>query len=661
MTRLDLPAFGLPITATLILSASSSSSISSGKYSQSFLDQMAYGVSYEIEKAMGVVGLSKTSIRLEIPFVPETYMEHTSDNVTYRRLLISDKTSLPKDLWIKWRRLDSSIGYSARDNVKPENISFELGEDVPQKIREKEYRFLTRVSADKYQSAMGRKNVTEWRELIKRALRRGDLEKIAVPAEAEEKASEVNERLDAILEKIGYVQPQSTVQPAPAPVNDDELLDALLKAEKTVMETEKEDSEELSFIPAGESLEIEGFAVNGDGEDESLSLPWETEAGEEDNEIGELLTAIEKIEGVLSQDSEEDAADEQNSDSVDEEGEEIYESSESEKEDEEEPVDELADEDKIEEIDMLTLEDVLKIYGTPAEEESEDEDDSDVQERQEESAPTVSVDIVNAPEPIAVLPDVELSELVYKLREEKTKIETELLLRFDEEREKRVKLEGELSLAVSERDSLMAENLRLAETARRATAELERETERHRTERDKLVSEIEGHVRAQEREKNRLAEAALAEIEQMRRKEEENARLEAERVRLIAERERQLEDERIEREREAERERIEAESNRQAAVIAALEAVSCTSYVVKLIFRNNVDPNYITKIGEYIKTTVSYFKKEHLKIRVRASMPEPMTVQLDFTNIPDDEHELVVNIIKVLGNSKLGIVKAILD
>ena len=155
----------------------------SGKYSQSFLDTMAYAVYREIEGAMAVRGLEKTGIRLEIPFAPETYMEHTSDNVTYRRLLISDKTSSAKDLWIKWTRLDSAVGYSVGDHVREENISFELGEDVSQKIREKEYRFLTRVSAAKYQSAMGRKNVTEWRELIKRAIRRGELVKIETEEE----------------------------------------------------------------------------------------------------------------------------------------------------------------------------------------------------------------------------------------------------------------------------------------------------------------------------------------------------------------------------------------------------------------------------------------------------------------------------------------------
>ena len=634
----------------------------SGKYSQTFLDTMAYAVSREIEGAMAVRGLEKTGIRLEIPFAPETYMEHTSDNVTYRRLLISDKTSSAKDLWIKWTRLDSAIGYSVGDHVSEENISFELGEDVSQKIREKEYRFLTRISASKYQAAMGRKNVTEWRELIKRAIRRGELEKLPAPEENTELAGEMNDRLDAILERMGYVQPRAVEEPTQKP--DDELLNAILKAQRTVMGESGEDSEN-NVLSAVETIpEVENDSESE--EDTEDSLPWDT-----DDEYESEQEDIELVEEPIN-------LTEENPDELD--GEQL------------EDIDELVDEDGIEENESLTLDDVLRIYGDV-------ELDREDIENEAEALPEMPEPLVISNEPempeqpissgeslpvepfvdfrteqedevlVPIIseepkenPDDELSELVYKLREEKIHLETELRLLLEAETDKRIRAEAELASLGTECERLREENLRLCELSRRTSAELEREVELHRIEREKLVAEIEGHVRAQEREKNRLAEAAIAEMEERRRKEEEAARAEAERIRLAEERQRRLEAEQVEAERAAERERIQAEAaTREAAVRAALESVSYTSYVVKLMFRHIVDPNSIVRIGEFIKTTVTYFKKDHLKIRVKASQPEPMMVQLDFTNIPDDEHELVVNIIKVLGNSDLGIIKAILD
>ncbi|MBQ1261122.1 MAG: M23 family metallopeptidase [Clostridia bacterium] len=177
-----------------------------GKYSQSFLDLLGERITAEIERVMSVSGLVDSGIYIEMPFAPETYMEHTSESVTFRRLLISDKTSSAKDLFIRWKRLDGKVGYTVSDTPDESNIEIALGEDVPQKIREREYRFLTRVSPNRYQTAMGRKNVTEWRELIKRAIKRGELVKVETPED--KKLAEVSDKLTEIFREIG--QPLDT-------------------------------------------------------------------------------------------------------------------------------------------------------------------------------------------------------------------------------------------------------------------------------------------------------------------------------------------------------------------------------------------------------------------------------------------------------------------
>ena len=48
-------------------------------------------------------------------------------------------------------------------------------------------------------------------------------------------------------------------------------------------------------------------------------------------------------------------------------------------------------------------------------------------------------------------------------------------------------------------------------------------------------------------------------------------------------------------------------------------------------------------------------------IKIKATVPDATTVNLFFEKIPAEENELLIDIIKVLGRSDLGIVKAILD
>ena len=48
-------------------------------------------------------------------------------------------------------------------------------------------------------------------------------------------------------------------------------------------------------------------------------------------------------------------------------------------------------------------------------------------------------------------------------------------------------------------------------------------------------------------------------------------------------------------------------------------------------------------------------------MRIKATIPDTTTVILEFVEIPMEEMALLSNIIKVLGNSGLGIAKAIVE
>ncbi len=174
----------------------------SGKCSQTFVDEMAKQLTDVLSGAMAVEGLSESCLSLQLIFAPDTYMEHTSENVTYRRLRLADKTSAPRDLWIKWTRTNSAVAYSVSDSPALGTIVFELGEDVSQKVREKEYRYLIGTGVDKFRTAMSRKNVTEWRELVKRAVKRGELSKTDDPKAENPVYKEEEDELAALLASV---------------------------------------------------------------------------------------------------------------------------------------------------------------------------------------------------------------------------------------------------------------------------------------------------------------------------------------------------------------------------------------------------------------------------------------------------------------------------
>ena len=514
-----------------------------GKYSQTFIDEMARQISRQIESAFSISGLADSTVAFTLVFAPGTFMEHTADGFVYRRLLITAKGCGARDMWIKWNK-NSSVNC----------VTFELGEDVPHKIREKEYRYLVHSSTDEYQAAMGRKNVTEWRGLIKRIIKRGEVESAEVISVDPEKQSELTFKLQEVL---GFSSPAEAVTPE-VKKNDNDDLDALLRGVLGVQGPEKE-------------------SVN-------------------------------------------------------------------------------------------TYEDCFVLEETPTFEEKLEEpiSDSGCFESKEEThkAPTVTESYED---------------------ELRRKIEAEIREKL--EAEAREKAEAEALYLRRAHEELLAENERLAEVARKAEAEkLAAEAERI-AEAEKLRIELESRERAEAREKERLAEAArIAIMEQQRlmeaRAEEEKRRAEEEeRIReekRIAEEEARLAEARI---REEQRIRLEMEMRAQQAARAEAAAKAAeaqkaaeaeaekvkepeytyVSKVAKLLFRYAVDPNITKRIHEIILTTIKYFHKEDVYIKIRATVPDTTTVHLYFDKIPAEENELLINIIKVLGKSDLGITKVYLE
>ena len=112
----------------------------SGKYSQSFVDVMRDSLTRELESEFHVNGIKDSSLSITLMFAPESFMEHVRDNVSYRRVLLSANACAPRDLWIKWTRLDGKGTYTVSNHVNAEEILFELCDEVPEKIREREYR-----------------------------------------------------------------------------------------------------------------------------------------------------------------------------------------------------------------------------------------------------------------------------------------------------------------------------------------------------------------------------------------------------------------------------------------------------------------------------------------------------------------------------------------
>lgn len=575
----------------------------SGKYSQSFIDELARQLTPAISEAMAVEGLENGALELVLTFAPETYMEHTSENVTYRRLLLADKASAPRDFWIKWTRLDGLTAYSASAHVGAGQILFEIGEDVSQKIREKEYRFLLRTSNDKYHNAMGRKNITEWRELVKRAVRKGELIKVERPVVITEETFELEKQLASVL-------------------------GVSAKSHNDIAE-EKGEPAELDEITRL-AMEALNLAVPAD----------EEETDEEETE--------EELEEIAEEESEEDLSEEglitfEDEEEIDEDlGEEIE--------------DELFDE----EFDEEALADVKALEPDETEEEEVAEEAQTPEKAEEKPA-----------EPI-----ITKEELEAKIR-----AELEAKIRLEYESQARIKAEEEAARLRREHEILRRENERLAAIARREEEERARFAQVQAEKEAKLRAEIEAQARRETLERERLAEAARLALIEEQKKEAERVRLERERLeeerRIAQERLRAEENARIEAERAREAERLRreaaerrAEADRDTDVDVAPKTkepvyvnnnYTYTSKRVKLLFRRSVDPNITSRIHEIIKATIEYYGKERVYLKIKATIPDNETVVLEFASIPMEEMELLSNIIKVLGNSGLGIAKAIVE
>ncbi|MBR4836280.1 MAG: hypothetical protein IKU99_04635, partial [Clostridia bacterium] len=215
------------------------------KYPRSFLDEMARQLTAEIEGACGVEGLADSTIELVMSFAPNTYLEHISEAVTYRRLSLMDSVSAPRDFWVKWTRLKGDIEVYSEDN-----ILFELGEDVDQKIREKEYRYLLASGNEKYHNSMGRKKVTEWREVIKRAAKRGEITKIETDFELAPETLELEERIADLLGKRAAERAEPEKAEIPFVHSDESEFEAAMASLRNVVESvaEVEAEPEIEFV-----------------------------------------------------------------------------------------------------------------------------------------------------------------------------------------------------------------------------------------------------------------------------------------------------------------------------------------------------------------------------------------------------------------------------
>lgn len=527
-----------------------------GKYSQSFVDAMAAMITKCIEKSFSVSGSEKGGYELVLVFAPETYMEHVVENVTYRRLLITARGCSAKDLWIKWTNLKGNTPLSVSDTVNEDEISFDIALTVPQKVREKEYRFLVRASADKYQYAMGRKNITEWRDLIKRVIKRGELIPCVVSEEKEQpKVTEFSEvkqpAVDSITKEINTKNPFDCidVQKAPEDANAPED-DMAAKLEEALVASAA--LNQTSYESDNSNSDLEALLRDAIG----MSLP------EKEPELEEAPFEVAKLADEIS-------------------------------------------------------EEIEKIEERIASEDSK-----------------------------ALLEE-----------ELRRKIEAEMREKIELEAKKKIEEEN-LSL-IAEREKLKAENERLAKLALEMENErIKKETER-REEAERLRREIEARERAEQREKERLAEAArLAIIEEQRL-----ASVRAEQEAKLLEEQRRAEEERLLREKEAEEERRrrEAEALEAAAKAEATPEPVYVSKNARLLFRRPVDPNVTKRIHEIILTTIKYLHKEDVYIKIKATVPDATTVNLHFVKIPENETELLINIIKVLGKSDLGITKVFLE
>ena len=271
------------------------------RYPLSFMNEMARQLTTAIESATGISGIADSSVELVMIFAPNTYLEHISGNVTYRRLVLVDAVSAPRDFWIKWTRLEEITGeYNA------ENILFELGEDVEQNICQREYKYLLAAGKEKYHNSMGRKKVTEWREVLKRAVKRGELGMVETDYELAPETLELEARIaDMLGVKIEHKQPEEEETSYEEAPESDEYTRAMEKA-RQMLESEPEEDEELTLAETADQL-IDEIDEDEEPDEQESDEELEMEIELEESEDEELELEIEESDEEDENDVEPDA------------------------------------------------------------------------------------------------------------------------------------------------------------------------------------------------------------------------------------------------------------------------------------------------------------------------------------------------------------------
>lgn len=605
----------------------------SGKYSQGFLDEMSRQLTEQIERVMGVGDFSSSTVELRFTIADGTYMEHTNENVTYRRLGITARGCQPRDFWVKWTRLDHEGAYTAADDVSFSNIMFEIGEEVPRKIREKEYRHLALTEPDKYDAAMSKRAATAWREIIKLALKRAELTRYA-----QEPATARVTRTERTAEQpvVPVAEPKMTKAVTESmPTSDESMADVA----ESVIENSNIDEASAQLMrvigdmPRAEAVESDDNGNDDDGYDDIVAMAMaalnasapktETEAEQPtmaSDEDGEFALSVEHEEDDVS--------------SVDEDAalaDFIYSAS-------------FADAEE----NTTAAYDEGDIVGSDI--------DSDTEENTADS-------------------DEQLAETKAKVEQsDEERIRTELEERIRREMEEKAREQEKALREESER--LRRENERLVAAARESEEQRRRERElaamreeeerlaRERREKEAREEEqrrraaLEEQQRRDAEERARFAEAARAAVEQQRRIEAERAANEA-RAReqaIRAERDRLLREDEARRaeERRRDEERRRAEEAKKAVVPPPVEYMSKRA---KLIFGRNFDPNILGRIKEIVEETLVAKNKGDIHIHIKAYPVDSYTINLDIMKIPVSEKNLLVSIIKAIGNSKIGVTK----
>ena len=592
-----------------------------GKYSQTFVDELAKQITARICRNVGIEGIEQSTMELQLVFAPGTYLEHTSEKVTYRRLLLVDKGCQARDFWVKWTRLDGNGGYKVSDNVDEDMIKFELGEDVAQKIREKEYRFLAGANPSKYQAAMGKKTVTEWRDIIKRAIKRGDVLKVASEAEIADHAADVSDQLRALLGSFGMAAP--VAEPVKEEKKDD-TYDIVAELAKSVLANEA--AAEEPFVEEPEAIEIEETAtaedefeveieIEDEAEDEIVEPTLETIEVEEEAPMLDLqLGSFTEIETEIDENSVFDFA--------------------------------------FDRIEEAPEEETFTMGGISF-------DEPEVVEEVAKEAP--------APAPVAIDEEAIRREIEAKLRLE---YEAEARRRAEIEAEK-IRLERERLIEENERLARLAreaEEKRIAEEEARRLAEEEKQRElaAKKAEEERMRAEIEARMRLEAQERERIAEAARMAVEEQKRLEAERAaKAERERQEALAREAERLRNEedarRLEEQRRlAEQQRREAEEKKRKEEEAAKARAAIITKQAKLLFRYSVDINVIKRIKEVVETTLVKNGKEKLNIYIRAYPQDSNSIGLEI-KLPQNEMDLLVSMMKALGGASLGITKIILE